>query len=246
SCVDMNFGLQGFRLGIESLQALVDGGVAVATPQRPGGRVSTGHMFKLAARAEEEWLGWRPQLAVGGKLLPPGGTPPRMLRVTVARVVGRVFSSQVQEKGWVLATGSDVIGPKSLLAPKRQKNDQATLQVAGKRISLDQLTVRSVGELVQVKLSLDAPAPAEPPRRSMSQVEDCVVWTTSGSGTLPLDAARLLPSGDNAFLVERSVAFDQTLQGAAVLARRDGALVGILLVEKGSGRIVALPPRTGP
>ena len=63
SGVDLELGLKGLRLEVESLQSILDGGISLATPDPPGVRVKTGHRFILHASAEKKWLGWRPVLS---------------------------------------------------------------------------------------------------------------------------------------------------------------------------------------
>lgn len=57
-------GLRGFRVDLESLQSLIEGGVSVATPDQPGEPVNPGHNFTLADRAEDAWLKWRPKIEI--------------------------------------------------------------------------------------------------------------------------------------------------------------------------------------
>ena len=42
----------------ESLKALLTGGIAFATPPRPGHTVSAGSAFPLHPEAKDSWLGW--------------------------------------------------------------------------------------------------------------------------------------------------------------------------------------------
>jgi paraquat-inducible protein B len=60
---DWTMGIHGLRVEVESLQALLDGGVAFATPDKPGKTVEDGHKFELLPRAEERWLEWKPDLS---------------------------------------------------------------------------------------------------------------------------------------------------------------------------------------
>ena len=62
SGVDFDLDLTGLSLDVESLQSLLDGGVAMATPNPPGQRVATGHRFTLSEDAEDNWLLWRPEI----------------------------------------------------------------------------------------------------------------------------------------------------------------------------------------
>jgi paraquat-inducible protein B len=54
----------GLNLSIESLESLVTGGIALATPdeEEMGAFVKSGHHFKLYAEAEESWHKWQPKI----------------------------------------------------------------------------------------------------------------------------------------------------------------------------------------
>jgi paraquat-inducible protein B len=61
--VGVDFGLfSGLSVRAESIESLVRGAVAFATPDRPGDPVRTGHRFELADEPEDRWLGWDPAL----------------------------------------------------------------------------------------------------------------------------------------------------------------------------------------
>jgi len=56
--------MKGVKIHTESLEALVAGGVAFATPDRPGAEVGAGAVFALHDEPEEDWLRWSPELPV--------------------------------------------------------------------------------------------------------------------------------------------------------------------------------------
>ncbi len=58
SGISADLGLHGLHLHAESLKALLAGGVAFATPPKPGHTVSEGSVFRLHPEAKKEWLGW--------------------------------------------------------------------------------------------------------------------------------------------------------------------------------------------
>lgn len=58
SGVDVDFGLKGFHLSTESLEAIARGGVSFLTPEGDENEmqfVQSGHEFELAAKMEKEW-----------------------------------------------------------------------------------------------------------------------------------------------------------------------------------------------
>jgi paraquat-inducible protein B len=64
--VDVNLGLfRGLEVNVESLRALVAGGIAFATPDDPGSpAVKDGTLFLLHEKPQIEWLDWLPKIPV--------------------------------------------------------------------------------------------------------------------------------------------------------------------------------------
>ncbi len=62
SGLSANLGLAGLHVHTESLQALLSGGIAFATPDTPGERVKSGSVFKLHPKVKDDWLKWSPAL----------------------------------------------------------------------------------------------------------------------------------------------------------------------------------------
>jgi paraquat-inducible protein B len=59
SGISADLGLTGLHIHAESLQSLLSGGVAFATPGRMGERVKDGSVFKLHPEVKDEWLDWK-------------------------------------------------------------------------------------------------------------------------------------------------------------------------------------------
>jgi paraquat-inducible protein B len=59
SGISADLGLHGLHVHAESLKALLSGGVALATPPKPGHTVSAGSVFKLHAEAKDDWHKWQ-------------------------------------------------------------------------------------------------------------------------------------------------------------------------------------------
>ena len=63
---------RGASLDLESLKALLAGGVAFATPETQGAQAADGSHFALHDKPEEAWLAWRPVVRLGpAEALPP-------------------------------------------------------------------------------------------------------------------------------------------------------------------------------
>jgi paraquat-inducible protein B len=63
--ITANLGLTGLHIHTESLEALLAGGIAFATPDKPGARVKSGSVFKLHPEVKDDWLKWSPKISRG-------------------------------------------------------------------------------------------------------------------------------------------------------------------------------------
>lgn len=78
----LDLGIKGLRFEVESLQTLLDGGIAYATPEQFGKPAVTGQTFTLHDKADDDWLDWQPNLT--------GGPPPAQEdRSLIDRLFGR-------------------------------------------------------------------------------------------------------------------------------------------------------------
>jgi paraquat-inducible protein B len=71
SGISANLGLTGIHVHAESLEALMSGGLAFATPPDPGHSVTEGSVFQLHPEVKDAWLKWEPMIWRG----PPGEKP---------------------------------------------------------------------------------------------------------------------------------------------------------------------------
>jgi paraquat-inducible protein B len=70
SGISADLGLTGLHVHAESLKSLLTGGVAFATPPKPGHTVSEGSVFRLHPEAKKKWLEWQTDFE------PSQGDPP--------------------------------------------------------------------------------------------------------------------------------------------------------------------------
>ena len=99
-----NVGLSGITLQSESLETLLAGGVALATPPKSANVVRTGHRFELADEPQDDWLAWEPLVVIGSRHLPAGVPIPTPLRAKIGWKAGRWIRSEHTRQGWVLQT----------------------------------------------------------------------------------------------------------------------------------------------
>jgi len=237
--VNVDARLTGFSLDVDSLESVIVGSVSLATPDQPGRPVRTGHRFALAPAAEDEWLGWRPNVPIGSDLLPSGAPMPSLER---ARLVWRagLLNREVSRAGWTLPIEGGLLGPADVLTADEDARDGSSrLDVAGRSVALAAPSLEEAGLAV---LPADAGAAAWP-RSSLRRPvapEDCIAVASPTAPPVPLSAARLTIR-DQYWKVDESISFDDSWHGAAVLSRGDGAIVGILLVSEGAARVALMP-----
>lgn len=65
SGITADLGLTGLHVHTESLSSLLAGGIAFATPDKPGAPAASGSVFKLYPESEKKWLRWSPRIWVG-------------------------------------------------------------------------------------------------------------------------------------------------------------------------------------
>jgi hypothetical protein len=241
----LSLGLGGLEVSVDSLQALWLGGVALATPTHPGARASTGQRFELAGEPEDEWLRWRPALPVGGVL-------PEHETVLPERVWARLtwkprgwLARQHSRAGWLVQSGGEWLGPADVLVvPAEAEPESAVLELVGERFELAEEPTWSGAGLARRARPGGAPASAHALEsvRELREAEDLLLCADPALAPKAVAAAHLARTEDG-WSVAPLLAFDERWHGALALAREDGAWLGILLVTRGEGRIVALPRR---
>lgn len=249
----------GLQVDIDSLRNTLIGGIEMATPVDAGPAVSNGARFELAADAEEEWLEWAPALPLGSELLPPGAALPKLVRASLRWREGRVLRTDERRSGWMLVDESGLVGPADLLAvPEDARGDEATLEIAGRTFDVgaleasglietgpDGATAELSGDVFESgweELKASHPEGASQPRRPLTAPEDLLVVRAGGRDPSGIDATRLRSTGAGMEVDDR-IPFDESWHGAVLMARRDGAIVGMLRLVDGKrrARIVPLP-----
>jgi paraquat-inducible protein B len=233
-------GLTGVSIEVDSAEALLTGGVGLATPppaDAGGDIVRTGHRFTLSAKPEEDWLKWQPLVVIGKSMLPPGEAPPSPLRASIGWKQGRIFKGERSRIGWVLQTAEGLLGPADLFKPSdKADHDSIVLEVNGQTLPLDAPLAwerNGLGMLKAHVTNQDWPAARS---RHATQPEDCLAIADPAGEPLPLSMLHLRAGSDGSnWQIDRSISVDPSWHGACVLSRADGKLIGVLLVgEKGS------------
>ena len=73
SGISLEAGLfSGVDIKTESLESIIAGGIAFATPDKPGAEVTEGYHFDLAAEVKNDWKSWRPSISLNRQGLTKG------------------------------------------------------------------------------------------------------------------------------------------------------------------------------
>ena len=238
--VEATVGLTGLKVHVQSLETLLAGGVYLATPPDAGEVVRTGHRFVLESDPPENWVSWQPMAVIGSAMLPPGAVLPSPLRARVGWEQGWLISRERHRQGWVLQTDEGLLGPADLLRPQDADQGTARLEVAGEVLPLDKDPAWDDRGMALVEVTVSPSAWPSARRRRGEAPEDCLAVGDPTATPLPLAASRLV-DGDGAWPVDPAVSVDESWHGAAVVARADGSLLGLLLVEKDGARVALLP-----
>jgi hypothetical protein len=248
---EIDIGLRGIQLNADTLSTIAMGGVAFATPNQPGRRVTTGHRFVCYEDPDDQWLSWRPSIPRGTTLLPEGATPPRPVRVSLhwtTRQWG--LKRRKHRQGWVLPLEDGwILGPADLLVPTQEANDeQAILELAGKEIAIDPKRCKRIGPLALYRMEPEQLGLAESWKidriRAADQPEEALVIADPQAGGLALASSRLTVDG-NTWAIDLALPLENDWHGASVLSRRDGYLVGVLHMENARGRVLLWSEEAG-
>ncbi len=230
----------GFRLEMESLRSLLVGGIAFATPDEPGPEVNTGHRFALHSKPEEDWLRWKPRLPVGSVLLPADATLPEPLRVTHRWKGGLLaLGRQRSRSAWGLVVEDGFVAPADVIggAEKSEEDRGGTIELAGASIPPSPPLAAANG---LARIAFAEASQVTWPRnriRGFKAGEHLLVCADPATAAVPVDGAHVAPDG----ALDASLSFDVEWNGAAVVARSDGDLVGLLVVGEDGARVVAVP-----
>jgi paraquat-inducible protein B len=232
--------LRGLRFELENLEALLAGGIALATPDDPGPRVDAGARFTLDPSAPDDWTRWRPDVPLGTALLPEGALLPRPEPATLRWRERGLFGRERSRSGWVLRVAGGLIGPTDLVcAPLESKGESARLELGAR-------SVPARPERPTTPLALladDGPGAAWPGSRvrPLTKAEELLVFADPSGIPSALASGRIELGADGLARVDGSVRHMGARHGAPVLARSDGTLVGLLLVDDEGARVAPIP-----
>lgn len=240
--IDAQVGIRGLSVEVDSLETLLAGGVAIATPPHAGEVAPMGYRFHLDDKPVDEWLQWAPLVAIGNSLLPPGSQHPTPIRAALEWKQGRWVTSEKSRQGWVLQTERGLLGPADLLCPdEKAREESVVLEVAGRTIAPPLQPAWTDGRLALVEIHVtDASWPLRL-RRAAETPEDTLIVGDPTAPPIPVSAGRLTRD-EGVWRIDSAVSLDLSWHGACVLARSDGRLVGLVLMTDASAIVAPLSP----
>lgn len=236
-------------LGADTLASIVAGGVSFSTPSAPGREVAPSHRFKLASPQEaekkrEEWLAWRPNIEIGSPGSPGpahGQAAPRPARVTIAWQERGIFARSNHSRTWLALQPRPglLVGAGEMFDSPTPRALEARLRLDDADIALGELQVTRAGGVARCVLKGDDPGDwgdlqwAGPP-------EDCRVIVDGKEGAEAVLLAERMKPKENTWEVDAATPLPPDANGAPVVTRQDGRLIGFLVVANGKGRIMLL------
>lgn len=247
SGVGASLGVTGLHVTAEPLSSIVQGGVAFATPANFGPPANTGQRFAYVKSPQDEWLNWQPRIALNDVSLPNEMSLPAPRRA-VARWEERVFGIRRghERAAWVLLlSDGQLLGPSDVLLPTENTANPASLEFVGKKLDLVASRTQRMGKIALFRpddLQSDGVSAwkVENMRREVIEPEDCLAVADPHAPPIPLAATSLEPR-EHVWEVRSATGLSPALHGAAVIAVKDGCLIGQLLFDRGKASIAILP-----
>jgi hypothetical protein len=232
-------------LSVESAESVLVGGVALATPDpkegsKLGKAAVSGDHFELLSKEPEGWEEWKPSLPLTDARLPEKAIMPRPVGATLAyQIPGRVVGKwSYTRRGLVIPIGRDLLGPSDLLTvPKKGKEAKLSLdmQPPPKVPVGPARTERTT--VLRLASALDRAEGKAPALRIPTGPEECLLVGASDKEPRRVSVARLTVVGeewevDTALLRDtRPQEWQRQWHGAAIVALKDGAVIGLLRVS---------------
>lgn len=246
SGVDVSVGFSGLQFTADTLSSIAQGGVAFATPAEPGPAANTGQRFLYAKSPQEEWLTWQPRIAATDAALPNDAQLPVPQRA-VARWEERSFGFRRDREraGWLLLLSNDqLLGPADVLLPTESAIGPILLEIAGQELVLVADRTQRLGSLATFRptdFNAEGVTAWKLPslRNDVSDPEDCLAVTDSQSQPVPI-AASSLQARNGIWEVRSATGLGAAHHGAAVIAVKDGRLIGQLLFDRGNASIATI------
>lgn len=242
--VELEAGLKGVNVSVESLTAWIRGGVAFATPPDHAEAVVTGHRFMLQPEPVSAWLDWQPRIAIGSRSAAANGIAlPKPIRVAAswrASILG-LYRRHTTET-WALAMDDGSLRvPSTFVDDLMASGAAVTIETQGKTFEFSPIQ-RGPGLRVE---SIKFPASIAAQRFSVKNISDAysdksvfLVVNPELSQPMALDTTRISVAPETGFRVAPGIPLSKELLGSPVVESSTGNLYG-LLIESSDGWYIA-------
>jgi paraquat-inducible protein B len=246
-------------LEIESAEAVLAGGMAMATPTKPGKPARDGKRFTLKDKEPDDLLKqYDPSIPLIDPRLPEGVTVPRLVQATLQYRPKRILAKLLERRGLLLPVGTTwLLGPEDLLSvPNKGVKGKGDLALEGESQSIPAdnptgkkmtrplrwLEITEPALRKELKENLKDPLPKNRLRHPTKR-EDCLLVANSSSKPIFISTARLKRTAEG-WTIAPSLSGDLTPEqwhGAAAVSVKDGAVIGLLQVPLKKGRKLIIP-----
>ena len=247
SGVAFEFGFEGFRTDVDSLESIISGGIGFATPPDAGAAAVTGTRFDLAMKVDPDWLEWSPAIALGDL----AGGSPASVRSTLRWKSGLLRLSK-SRRGWVtlLPNGLLVI-PTSLVTPPANAIGP-TLEFGGISRPLESLAVQESSVPAEFRFLSLGDFPSEVAGAFSEDVrplsnhevdsnQTLLVYGGNTTGPIPIDQGRWERSMSTIVIDSQAGLADDQV-GCAVTEAGSGRLIGFLVIVDGVVNVLNVSP----
>jgi paraquat-inducible protein B len=242
--MQMDLGLQGLHLSVDSLSSWLRGGIAFATPDQPGTRVATGYRFPLVEKPNREWITWQPQIALGNRIGNEPHSLPKPLRVAATWKASWLGLYRRQsEQTWGIALSDGTLQLPATFTRAANRAEKVNIELAGSSFPFIASEVVVRGALASLKL----PTPMELERWPVDQLEyhwdgksNLLIINPELSEPMALDPSRFVKKLDDGFTIAPAISISEALAGSPVIDSKTGYIVGLLTRMDGSWGIAML------
>ena len=239
SGANLDVGLTGLSFHIDSVKTLVAGGITLAIPPTAGAIVSTGHHFTLYDEPERNWLTWRPNLLVDKTLYALEHPQVYNAHMSWENEGYLKMLSHTEHTTWSLPVKTGLIAPLNLFSyPDSAKPSSIYLAFAEERIFVDKIP-----RVFKNGLALyphEHNLPSQYTQRTPSEAEDVIIITDKEHKRI-IKKQFITVTDKQLWAVTGDHPFKETWHGAVVMAAKDSALLGLLLVDDDKNYIALLP-----
>jgi len=243
--------LSGLSLQLDSIQSLIAGGVMIAIPPELGTAAPPKQRFTLYDAPEPDWLEWTAYVSPLSDLATTHPHSP-LLQASLSWYPDNYFTQWFSQtrQGWVLPIKAGVIAPADLLTiPPSAKTNSGHFHIDGIQIQLQQQAQQYVEGVKFLPYLHQHAAWQTLPQRIAAIPEDVFIFTEPNSAVRHI-SADLFEVTEQGWQIMPTVRLDANWHGAAVLARQDNALLGMLLITEQTAQVAvfnqALPAASDP